>query len=64
MKQLNSATEVSAFIAATPNALVMYSATWCGPCKAVKPQIDALIASTWAAFPTEYAFVYEDAEGE
>jgi len=35
---------LSSFLSDNPHSLICFSATWCGPCKASKPQLEALAA--------------------
>ena len=48
-----------------PYALVMYTATWCGPCNRVKPIIQQKVSSDWSKFSASctFSYLYEDGEG-
>eukprot|EP00584_Thalassiosira_punctigera_P008974 CAMPEP_0172527284 /NCGR_PEP_ID=MMETSP1067-20121228/2010_1 /TAXON_ID=265564 ORGANISM="Thalassiosira punctigera, Strain Tpunct2005C2" /NCGR_SAMPLE_ID=MMETSP1067 /ASSEMBLY_ACC=CAM_ASM_000444 /LENGTH=571 /DNA_ID=CAMNT_0013310995 /DNA_START=47 /DNA_END=1762 /DNA_ORIENTATION=- len=50
LEELPTPEALSSFLASHPHALVCFSATWCGPCKKTKPQLEALAAS-YAADP-------------
>eukprot|EP00573_Skeletonema_grethae_P001853 CAMPEP_0201686186 /NCGR_PEP_ID=MMETSP0578-20130828/721_1 /ASSEMBLY_ACC=CAM_ASM_000663 /TAXON_ID=267565 /ORGANISM="Skeletonema grethea, Strain CCMP 1804" /LENGTH=551 /DNA_ID=CAMNT_0048170205 /DNA_START=29 /DNA_END=1685 /DNA_ORIENTATION=+ len=45
LQELSSSEELSSFLSTNAFSLVCFSATWCGPCKASKPQLEALAAS-------------------
>ncbi|GMI15117.1 hypothetical protein TrLO_g4160 [Triparma laevis f. longispina] len=64
---LKSASALSTLLgsATPPYALVMYTATWCGPCNRVKPIIQQKISSDWAKWSSTCTFnyLYEDGEG-
>lgn len=45
IKELESAALVHSFKSDNKNTLICFSATWCGPCKASKPTLDAMAAS-------------------
>ena len=59
--ELESADAVNAFKSSNSNALICFSATWCGPCKASKPTYEALAQSYLADPATDLkcAIVYE-----
>ena len=42
MRQLKTPTEVDAFLDENPVAILMFGATWCAPCKALKPKVEKL----------------------
>ena len=42
LTELDSTEAVQGFIQNNPKALVTYSATWCGPCKASKPDLERM----------------------
>ena len=53
---------LSTFVSTNSYSLVCFSATWCGPCKASKPQLESL-ASSYADNPV-CGIVYEHAIGD
>jgi len=65
LTELSSPDELASFKAANANALICYSATWCGPCRASKPQLEALAAEYAAAGGVvRVAIAYEHNLGE
>lgn len=42
LRELDSAQAVNSFKSSNPNTIVCFSASWCGPCKASKPQYEQL----------------------
>ncbi len=48
LHSIDSPTSLRTFITAHPHSLVCFSATWCGPCTASKPRLEAL-ASQFAS---------------
>ena len=58
--QLSSPQEVQRFLQQHPVALITFSAHWCGPCRASKPQLEALAKDA----PIPCSIVYEDELGE
>lgn len=48
LNELETPEALSSFLSANPQSLICFSATWCGPCKKSKPQLEAL-ASSYAA---------------
>lgn len=66
LQEMDSADAVATLIGSKPNVCVTFSAHWCGPCKASKPQLEALAAKYKAdpAMQLEMAIVYEDVLGE
>ncbi|KAL7541544.1 hypothetical protein ACHAXR_011023 [Thalassiosira sp. AJA248-18] len=48
LQELSTPEVLSSFLTSNPHSLICFSATWCGPCKASKPQLEAL-ASAYAA---------------
>lgn len=42
MRQLKTPAEVDAFLDENPVAILMFGATWCAPCKALKPKVEKL----------------------
>ncbi|GMH93792.1 hypothetical protein TrVE_jg1872 [Triparma verrucosa] len=64
---LQSASALSSLLNSStpPYALVMYTATWCGPCNRVKPIIQQKVSSDWSKFSASctFSYLYEDGEG-
>jgi thiol-disulfide isomerase/thioredoxin len=61
LHELESAQAVHKFKETNANTLICFSATWCGPCKASKPTLEAL-AGSYAADPSldiQCGIVYE-----
>jgi thiol-disulfide isomerase/thioredoxin len=61
LHELETASAFESFIRDNANTVVCFSATWCGPCKASKPQLEAL-ASSYDQDPTtnvKFGIVYE-----
>mmetsp|Transcript_16057 Transcript_16057/g.24345 ORF Transcript_16057/g.24345 Transcript_16057/m.24345 type:complete len:529 (+) Transcript_16057:48-1634(+) len=50
LEELATPDALSGFLSSHPHSLVCFSATWCGPCKKTKPQLEAL-AAAYAADP-------------
>ena len=42
MRELKTPAEVDAFLDENPVAILMFGATWCGPCKALKPKAEKI----------------------
>ena len=59
LTELSSPAELASFKSANANALICYSATWCGPCRASKPQLEALAAEYAAEGIVRVAIAYE-----
>lgn len=57
LKELNSPSELQQFMTANANCVVTFSAHWCGPCKASRPALEQVAASS----PIPMAIVHEDA---
>ena len=64
LTELSSPAELAAFKTSNANALICYSATWCGPCRASKPQLEALAAEYAAEGVVRVAIAYEHNLGE
>ncbi len=45
MRELKTPVEVDAFLDENPVAILMFGATWCGPCKAMKPLVEKISAA-------------------
>ena len=66
LQELNTPEALSSFLADNSRSLVCFSATWCGPCKKSKPQLEALAAS-YAEDPSisvRCGLVYEHVLGD
>eukprot|EP00581_Thalassiosira_minuscula_P000567 CAMPEP_0183748888 /NCGR_PEP_ID=MMETSP0737-20130205/67995_1 /TAXON_ID=385413 /ORGANISM="Thalassiosira miniscula, Strain CCMP1093" /LENGTH=564 /DNA_ID=CAMNT_0025984631 /DNA_START=25 /DNA_END=1719 /DNA_ORIENTATION=- len=50
LQELDTPEALSSFLSTNPHSLICFSATWCGPCKRSKPQLEEL-ASNYAADP-------------
>lgn len=62
LHELSNPQALTSFLSTHPHSLICFSATWCGPCKASKPQLEALAASYAAADSTIHVacgIVYE-----
>lgn len=64
LTELSSPAELASFKSTNANALICYSATWCGPCRASKPQLEALAAEYAAEGIVRVAIAYEHNLGE
>eukprot|EP00571_Detonula_confervacea_P012271 CAMPEP_0172298862 /NCGR_PEP_ID=MMETSP1058-20130122/1318_1 /TAXON_ID=83371 /ORGANISM="Detonula confervacea, Strain CCMP 353" /LENGTH=556 /DNA_ID=CAMNT_0013008157 /DNA_START=34 /DNA_END=1704 /DNA_ORIENTATION=+ len=66
LQELDTPEALSSFLSANPHSLICFSATWCGPCKASKPQLEALASSYAADSSVNVAFgiVYEHVLGD
>jgi thiol-disulfide isomerase/thioredoxin len=53
--ELTSPDELTDFINANPVCIVTFSATWCGPCKRSKPELQVLAQES----PVPFGYVYE-----
>lgn len=42
LRELDSSEAIQSFIGEHPKALIVFSATWCGPCKASKPDLERM----------------------
>ena len=60
LRQLSSAAEVQTYLQdnAKRSCLLTFSAHWCGPCKASKPQLEQLAEELKSLMP--FAITYED----
>ncbi len=61
LHELESASAVHTFKSTHPNTLICFSATWCGPCKMSKPQLQSL-AESYSNDPStdvHFGIVYE-----
>lgn len=45
LHELDNPKALSGFLTTHSHSLICFSATWCGPCKAAKPQLEALASS-------------------
>jgi len=66
LHELADPQSLSTFVSSNSHSLVCFSATWCGPCKASKPQLEAL-ASSYANDPSidvAFGIVYEHSLGD
>jgi len=66
LHELADPQSLSTFVSSNHHSLVCFSATWCGPCKASKPQLEAL-ASSCANDPSidvACGIVYEHSLGD
>jgi thiol-disulfide isomerase/thioredoxin len=66
--ELESNEALQAFLEANPKALITYSATWCGPCKASKPDLESLATAysqdASKAKGVKFGIVYEHNIGD
>lgn len=61
LHELDSASAVNSFKSNNANTVICFSATWCGPCKASKPELES-IAATYQQDPSidvRFGIVYE-----
>lgn len=58
--ELESPTDLQNFIASHASCIVTFSAHWCGPCRASKPQLEALAKDA----PLAFGYVYESDLGD
>lgn len=66
LHELESPAALQSFISSNKNAVICFSATWCGPCKRSKPDLEAM-ASQYAADVTKnvaFGIVYEHVLGD
>ena len=65
LHELSSPTTLQSFLTSHPQSLLCFSATWCGPCKASKPQFESLCASFVSdnSISVECGIVYEHVLG-
>lgn len=66
LHELESPTALQSFISSNKNAVICFSATWCGPCKRSKPDLEEM-ASQYAADVTKnvaFGIVYEHVLGD
>ncbi len=63
---LDTAASVHSFKNSTPNALICFSATWCGPCKAAKPAFMDMAAKYESdpSISVKFGIVYEHTLGQ
>ncbi len=45
MRELKTPAEVDAFLDENPVAILMFGATWCAPCKTLKPKVERISAA-------------------
>ena len=45
MRELKTPAEVDAFLDENPVAILMFGATWCAPCKVLKPKVEIIYES-------------------
>lgn len=66
LQELDSASALSRFLSGNAHSLVCFSATWCGPCKASKPQLEALAAQYASDSSTDLScgIIYEHLLGD
>jgi thiol-disulfide isomerase/thioredoxin len=66
LQELESADAVQSFLQTNKNALVCFSATWCGPCTRSKPELEAMASQYQQDVTMDVAFgiAYEHNLGE
>lgn len=64
LHELPDPQSLSTFVSTNPFSLVCFSATWCGPCKASKPQLESLASSYDDSSGPVCGIVYEHAMGD
>ena len=64
LHELNSADEVNTFNTNNTQTIICFSATWCGPCKASKPQLEQLASTLPQSKGVTVGIVYEHTLGE
>eukprot|EP00586_Coscinodiscus_wailesii_P017337 CAMPEP_0172494704 /NCGR_PEP_ID=MMETSP1066-20121228/54140_1 /TAXON_ID=671091 /ORGANISM="Coscinodiscus wailesii, Strain CCMP2513" /LENGTH=113 /DNA_ID=CAMNT_0013265879 /DNA_START=174 /DNA_END=512 /DNA_ORIENTATION=+ len=66
LHELKSPSELQSFITTKPNAVICFSATWCGPCTASKPDLMSM-AESYHRDPlvdVSFGIIYENSLGE
>jgi thioredoxin 1 len=53
MKYLQTLEELNITLEKTGNVLLMFSATWCGPCKKITPEIEKLESETLSVYKVD-----------
>ena len=61
MRELKTPAEVDAFLDENPVAILMFGATWCAPCKALKPKVEK-IAEERSHVPLAYCDIEEHSQ--
>ena len=66
LQELADPKALSDFLITNPHSLICFSATWCGPCKASKPQLEALASSYASASDVNVncGIIYEHVLGD
>lgn len=66
LNDLPTPAALTSFLTTHPHSLICFSATWCGPCKASKPQLEALVdqLASDPALSVSCGIVYEHVLGE